>query len=88
MFIIGQFQNALDSLTIDFLITLLVKRQLFPQCHKFNFKQSKKLLARKFFICLRLKLKPPEMKEEEKNNQGVFQKFKTPSCINGAHQTK
>lgn len=46
-----------------------------------------KLLVKKFYICLCLKLKPQESKER-KNNQGGFQKFKTPSCINGAHQRK
>lgn len=78
-----------DALNIDFLITVIVRRHsgFFSLCHKFDFKQSKKLLARKFYICLCLKLKPQELKGR-KNNQGGFQKFKTPSCINRAHQRK
>lgn len=75
-FIIGWFQNKwnhrlpcsyeTDALNIDFLITAIVRRHsgffFFFLCHKFDFKQSKKLLARKFYICLCLKLKPQELK--------------------------
>ena len=76
-----------DALNTDFLITVIVWRHSVFFYHKFDFKQSKKLLARKFYICLCLKLKPQELKGR-KNNQGGFQKFKTLSCINGAHQRK